>query len=299
MKRILLHIMLGILSATLITAAVFYFFLFANPFNIHETNMLKWIPILIVLLSMYTSGMINKDTNKIGLPFLFIPFILFQPFNYAYFPFIIVLFVTGILSLMITRANQKKIYKYLACLGLGGIFIFHLLSQPLIIQLPQFGYDDLGNYKNAQIIWDFSSSKKLMLPKHHLLNANNEKISLEEFKGTNYFITFWATWCAPCMEEKEDLAQLKQQFAGHSDIQFVDVSFDVEVDKWKAYLKENAPQGLQLIAEDQKTTSRKLNFAGIPMHLIVDKNGQFVKISNFDAARNAILKMMVGGSISN
>ena len=149
----------------------------------------------------------------------------------------------------------------IAWLGLSFLFLFHLLNQPLILETSGFGYDDEGNYTNAQIIWDFSSKTDLRLPDHYLADINNENHNLATLESKYYFITFWATWCGPCMEEKEELENLKQEFAHNQNIEFIDISFDTEKKKWEKFLKESNPNGLQLIANNQQTLSRKLHFA--------------------------------------
>ena len=92
------------------------------------------------------------------------------------------------------------------------------------------------------------------------------------------------------MEEKPALADFKQQLSQQSDIQFIDVSFDVETTQWQTYLQDKKPTGLQLISKNQQETSRKLGFGCVPMHLIAEKDGNFIKVRNFAAAKNVLLE---------
>ncbi|MTI86737.1 MAG: hypothetical protein FH748_02075 [Balneolaceae bacterium] len=127
-KKIISKITLGILSSVGIMSAGFYFFLFANPIHLHQANLLKWIPILICFLALFTSGKINKETPVRYLPFLFIPFVVFDLFNFLYFPFIIVLAITGIVALLISRNEINKSLKVVSSTSVVGIFIYYLLG---------------------------------------------------------------------------------------------------------------------------------------------------------------------------
>lgn len=271
---------------------IFFFFLFENPLQIYQTNMMKWIPVLACILGMLLSGRFNEETPTKLLPLLFLPFIIFKIFNYAYFPFILVLIAVGILALVITRKNLKSNYRLFASILLAGIFSYSLVSQPLIIANEGFGYDDNGEIINATIIWDFSEKKELSLPDHLLIDENNIDYNLNTIKGKTHFVTFWATWCAPCIAEKPMLDKLKAEYSNNPNIEFIDISFDHDNVKWKKYISEKSPEGLQLISKSQAETSRALNFAGIPMHIIVDSEGVYQKHSSFEVAQKVFKKSL-------
>lgn len=289
MKKNLLRILSGILISIIIMGLLFYFFLFINPFKIYESNTLKWIPILITAISMYFSGKLNKNTPTKLLLILFIPFIIFKLFNYAYFPFILVLLITGVLTLVITRSNQKIEYKLTSWLGIISIFLFFLFSQPLILEKEGFGYNENGELINTNVIWDYTKKIDLRLPNHILYKKDNTEIDMINIKGKTHFITFWATWCAPCMQEKPELEKLKKEFSDKPQIEFIDISFDgTDKNRWLKYLEKKEPLGLQLISESQQKTSRKLNFEGIPMHFIVNPEGVYKEYKSIEAAKNII-----------
>ena len=46
------------------------------------------------------------------------------------------------------------------------------------------------------------------LEKINFKNINNENINLNKFKDSLIIINFWATWCAPCIEEMPSLNSL-------------------------------------------------------------------------------------------
>lgn len=288
MKNQMLRILLGVIISIAIMAMLFYFFMFLNPLGIHESNTLKWIPILITAVSLYFSGRINQNTSIKLLPILFIPLILLKPFNFFYFPFIIIICLIGVLNLVVTRKNILPLYKRISWTATAGIFLYFLLSQPLIIENKGFGYDDTGELVNAYIIWDFNEKADLMMPDHRLVGRDNSDFNMNCISGKTYFITFWATWCAPCMKDKPELETLKEGFKNNSEIEFIDISFDADREGWLKHIEKTQPSGIQLFSESQQRTSRALNFEGIPMHFIVNPNGTYKEYRSFQVAKKVL-----------
>ncbi|MBK6265662.1 TlpA family protein disulfide reductase [Marivirga sp. S37H4] len=288
MLKNLARIIAGIASSIIIMGLLFYFFLFSNPLAIYEVNMLKWVPIFICIIALLVSGWINRKTPAKLLPLLFIPFVIFHLFNFAYFPFILILVLVGILTLIITRDHLSKRYKRLSIAGVAVIFGYFLFSQALILQKENFGYDDSGDLVNANVIWDFTEEEILQIESHIFLDSNNQEIDMIEFRDKTHFVTFWATWCAPCIKEKPELYKLKQYFRNSSEVAFVDVSFDQDKLKWQKFLDTNEVAGMQLISQDSKETSRELNFEGIPMHIIINPDRSYKKYKSLDVARKVL-----------
>ena len=292
-------LILGIISSVIIMAMLFYLFIFANPLQIHEVNSLKWVPILVTIFGLYVSGRINKNTPLKLLPLLFLPFIIFKLFNFLYFPFIVLLVATGLFTLLATRDINQFKYNKLGWVGALGILLFSLFSQPLILEKKGFGYDTNGDLLNARVVWNFSGSKTLTLPKHTLLKQNNDEFDIANAKGKTHLITFWATWCAPCIKEKPALEKLKTQFSNSSKVAFIDISFDNDKNKWAKYLEKKPAKGMQLISKNLQVTSRKFGFAGIPMHIIVNPDGTYKKYRSWKVVKNIISKMREKDQLSS
>ena len=51
-------------------------------------------------------------------------------------------------------------------------------------------------------------------PDFVLSDSAGSAISADDFNGRVWLVNFWATWCAPCVEEMPMLAGLRQRFAG-------------------------------------------------------------------------------------
>jgi thiol-disulfide isomerase/thioredoxin len=287
-KKIISRISIGILSSVAIMAAGFYFFLFANPLHLYQVNLLKWVPILLCFLALFASGKINKETPVKYLPLLFIPFIIFDLFNFFYFPFIIVLAITGIAALLISRNEISKSIKVLSSISVVGIFIYYLLAQPIILEQRGFARNVDGEFVNATVLWNPYDQGLHPLPAHILVDEKNNKFNLKNVTGKTHFIAFWATWCGPCIEEKPQLDSLKQAYEG--DIEFIDISIDENKDKWRTFIEKHEPAGLQLITNNVDKARRDLNISSLPLHFIVNAEGEYNSFTSLDKAEKVLSK---------
>ena len=283
----MLRLLLGLIATFLMIGMVFYFFLFANPIGIHEPNLLNWIPALAVILGFGISGWINRKLKYKYLPILLLPLVILKPFGYIYFPLIVILDLIAISALLLTRDTINTNWKRGGGTFLLLSFIYLLFSQALILEKSGFDYDEDGALVNAVTLWDFNSLKNDVLPSHVLLTEDNTTVDIEDIGKEVCLISFWATWCAPCIENKPALEQLKAELANEK-IKFVDITFDSDIETWRQYIIDHDPKGLQLRSRDQHATGRQLGFAGIPMYIIVDKDGSYRKIRSFESARDLI-----------
>ncbi|WP_074409324.1 MULTISPECIES: TlpA family protein disulfide reductase [Aquimarina] len=283
-KKSIFKILLGILSFSILLFALF--FLFLKVFPIYNSALLKWIPILICILGFYVSGTINKNTSVQYLPFLFLPLLIFKPFRFLYFPFIIVLIIIGVLSLIASRKEVKKVYRVSSIFILFFVFTYFLLSQPLILLQKGFKITQDGDLVHAQTVWDFNTNSDNYLPDIEYIDSEGNLASLNNYKGKTLYITFWATWCPPCIAEKPILEQMKNEFKEDENIIFIDISIDRDTKRWEKYITNKNPKGIQLNTNGHDfETMQKFYFSTIPFHCIVNPEGVFKQSNDLEYAK--------------
>jgi thiol-disulfide isomerase/thioredoxin len=286
MARNIWNLTMGLVASIGAMAAIFYFFLFLNPLGIHEVTLLKWIPIAACALALLASGAINRKTPAMYLPLLFLPFAIFDLFNFLYFPFAVVLVIVGLFALALPRPGIPRSYKTSVAVALVGIFAFFLLKQPLILEHEGFGRNAAGELVGATVVWDFTDSTQPTLPDHTLVTADGTPFNTATLKGQTHFVSFWATWCAPCIEEQPELEQLKRDFQAHDGVDFVDISIDENRERWATFVEEQSLTGTQLITTDPDATRRALRIGALPLHYVVDAQGAYSAFNSLhDAER--------------
>jgi thiol-disulfide isomerase/thioredoxin len=101
------------------------------------------------------------------------------------------------------------------------------------------------------------------------------KGSLEKYRGKVVLLNFWASWCAPCMEEMPSLARLEKDMKARG-FQFLGV--DVE-EKWKEVKdtlpKTNFPQ--TLVFDYPLESLGPYQVQTIPVSYLIDRKGTLRK----------------------
>ncbi len=102
---------------------------------------------------------------------------------------------------------------------------------------------------------------------------NGRAVSLPNFGGKILILNFWATWCAPCVQETPSLSRLAQEFAGKG-VVVLGVSVDKDPKAYQNFLQKYQPAFL---------TARELNLHEdfgtfmYPETYIIDANGKVLK----------------------
>lgn len=269
--KTVLRLFLGILSV--IVAAVLITVFFSKVLNVMHAMALQWVSLLISFVGFYVAGLINRKTKLAFILFLFIAFIIFVPLKQMHFPFFFVIILFASIGLLASRKGLSAKYKIPSLLLLGVVFGFYLFSQPLIIKNKGFGYSVNNDLFNATVLWDFSDSIPSSLPNETFRDVNDSKVSLQSFEGKKMYVTFWATWCGPCLSEKPELERLKESFSNDTNIVFVDISIDSDMQRWKNHLLKEKPMGVQLISNNEDLTRSNFEFSGIPFHVVANSEG--------------------------
>jgi cytochrome c biogenesis protein CcmG/thiol:disulfide interchange protein DsbE len=99
----------------------------------------------------------------------------------------------------------------------------------------------------------------------------DRRVALSDLRGKVVVLNFWATWCAPCVEEMPSLVQLQQRFKDKG-VTIVGISVDVDGDAYHKFLKDYKIDFPTVRDPDQKAASLYGTFKW-PETYIIDRNG--------------------------
>lgn len=137
-----------------------------------------------------------------------------------------------------------------------------------------------------------------MAPNFRLVNQNGDSVSLTSFKGKFVYIDFWATSCAPCMDEMPYSSLLMDTFENRKDLVFLFVNVRDDYNKWKQFISKENKQGVHLFADVKQTQllMREYNFNGIPRYILIDKEGRII---NTNAERPSKVMPILQKALAN
>ena len=133
------------------------------------------------------------------------------------------------------------------------------------------------NIKNLVIHKD-----PIKLEKINFKNINNEIINLSDFKNSLIIINFWATWCAPCIEEMPSLNKL-QSNTDFKSLEIIPINIGRDsVEKSSDFYKKLKINNLELYFDESVELANKFLLRGLPTTIFVNKNGEeFARIIGY------------------
>lgn len=119
-----------------------------------------------------------------------------------------------------------------------------------------------------------------VLPAIELYDINGNKIDVSSYTtdGKITVFNFWATWCVPCKEELNNIAEIYAEWTELYNVEIIAVSIDDS--KTKANVKSYSEgQGWEytVLLDMNKDLHRLLGGQSVPFTVITDKNGVIVE----------------------
>ncbi len=96
-------------------------------------------------------------------------------------------------------------------------------------------------------------------------------VSLNQFKGQVVVLNFWATWCAPCVEEMPSLVEMQRRMKAKG-VTVLAVSIDVDEGAYHQFVKDHGVS-LLTVRDPQQSTAGLYGTHGWPETYIIDRNG--------------------------
>ena len=107
-------------------------------------------------------------------------------------------------------------------------------------------------------------------PDFTVQDAQN-KITLSQYRGQVVVLNFWATWCAPCVEEVPSLVEMQRRMKAKG-VTVLAVSVDVDENAYRQFVRDHGVNLLTVRDPDQKSNSL-FGTSKFPETFIVDRNG--------------------------
>jgi len=104
------------------------------------------------------------------------------------------------------------------------------------------------------------------------IDPSGNEFSTEQLKGKVIYIDVWATWCSPCVKGIPKMYALQEEFKDQNQIQFLFVSVDKDLDKWKNFISKLPDDGMHINASSFDF-HKDYMMGGVPHYIVIDAFG--------------------------
>ncbi|HXR40069.1 MAG TPA: TlpA disulfide reductase family protein [Terracidiphilus sp.] len=101
------------------------------------------------------------------------------------------------------------------------------------------------------------------------VSDGSSTIHLADYRGKIVLLNFWATWCAPCIQEMPGLQQLHRD---RPDLAILAVSVDEDEDAYKRFLLQRHVD-LITVRDPSESAAKLYHSEGWPETYIIDRKG--------------------------
>ena len=98
-------------------------------------------------------------------------------------------------------------------------------------------------------------------------------ISLKDFRGQVVYLSFWATWCKPCLKGFEQSETIRQQLVKEG-VVLINISIDEDPAVWRKTMQRIPMPGINVLATQQQIL-QLYGISALPAYYIVNKAGNF------------------------
>jgi cytochrome c biogenesis protein CcmG, thiol:disulfide interchange protein DsbE len=98
-------------------------------------------------------------------------------------------------------------------------------------------------------------------------------VRLDALRGRAVVLNFWATWCVPCLQEHEALADGARAFL---DVQFAGVVYEDDEARTRRFLAQRGAEAYPMLLDPGGKTAIAYGVFGVPETFFIDRSGRIV-----------------------
>ena len=136
--------------------------------------------------------------------------------------------------------------------------------------------------KSGDMIKFIENNPPIESPSTPFIGPSGQKVTLRDFKKTWTLINFWATWCAPCIEEMPSLNRLQANTV-FNNLKIIPINVGRDnVKKSKDFYKKLKINNLEIYFDKNVELANKFLLRGLPTTVFINKKGEeFARVIGF------------------
>lgn len=109
-------------------------------------------------------------------------------------------------------------------------------------------------------------------------HVDGAEASLSDLKGKVLYVSFWASWCKPCIVNFEKYNETREELEDIG-VTLLNVNIDQTEEKWMQSLEQHDINGVHVRGQDLDSLQSIYQLYSIPSYEIINKKGEFVYLS--------------------
>ncbi len=122
-----------------------------------------------------------------------------------------------------------------------------------------------------EVVKEFASDFEMTM-------EDGTKKKLSDFQGQVVYLSFWASWCGPCINGFNNYREMRDSMESIG-VVMLNVSIDKSEDNWRAAIEKHQPTGIHAIVP-HSAVRELYQMYNVPRYEIVGKRGQFLYLSD-------------------
>ena len=133
-----------------------------------------------------------------------------------------------------------------------------------------FEGDEIVKFLNGRLL---SAAKHSISPDFSTVDINGKKIELHKMRGKFVLISFWATWCSPCVAELPAMREIRN-ITSDTKLEIISISYDTDKELFLKGIKKYEMNWVNIFYDED--ISKKFGVSSLPMLFLIDDKGRVV-----------------------
>jgi thiol-disulfide isomerase/thioredoxin len=103
-----------------------------------------------------------------------------------------------------------------------------------------------------------------------------KEVKLSDYKGTVVVVSFWASWCGPCLKEIPVLEEMQRKVA-ESELRVISINTESR-DQYRKLARRNSDWKMLFAHDSAKEASDLFGVKGLPHMVIIERDGTIKKV---------------------
>jgi thiol-disulfide isomerase/thioredoxin len=101
----------------------------------------------------------------------------------------------------------------------------------------------------------------------------DERIVLSDLRGRVVAISFWASWCGPCLKELPVLESIQKQIP-HDELRIVAINYGEDKKTFRRHLRQLEDAQLAVLHDPRNRIGKAFGVKGLPTLVLIDHRGE-------------------------